>query len=77
MSREIDHKQTRARAASGAKLRLTSSARKSGTVSAETLSLVEALRGSCKGKGSLVEARERDHKRDERAKNKKLKATGW
>jgi AbrB family looped-hinge helix DNA binding protein len=38
---------------------------------------IRRLRGSCIGKESLVAARERDHKRDERAKSKKLKAMGW
>ena len=36
--------------------------------------LIEALRGSCKGKGSLVKARERDHKREDRLRTKKLMA---
>jgi hypothetical protein len=40
----------------------------------EVDNLVAALRGSYKGADSLVAARERDHKRDERAKSKKLVA---
>ena len=36
--------------------------------------LIRSLRGRYKGKGSLVEARERDHKRDDRAKSRKLAA---
>ena len=35
---------------------------------------IRSLRGCYKGKGSLVEARERDHKRDDRAKSRKLAA---
>jgi hypothetical protein len=38
----------------------------------EVEKLIAALRGSYKGADSLVAARERDHKRDERAKSKKL-----
>jgi hypothetical protein len=38
--------------------------------------LIEALRGSYKGKASLVAARERDHKQDEHAKSRKLAAIG-
>ncbi len=38
--------------------------------------LIEFLRGSCKGSGSLVQAREREHKRDDKARDKKLRA-GW
>jgi hypothetical protein len=41
----------------------------------ETEKLIEALRGSCKGPDSLVEARERDHMRDERSKSQKLSGT--
>jgi bifunctional DNA-binding transcriptional regulator/antitoxin component of YhaV-PrlF toxin-antitoxin module len=37
---------------------------------------ISSLRGCCKGQDSLVEARERDHKRDERAKSRKLAARG-
>ena len=33
---------------------------------------IRSLVGRYKGKASLVEARERDHKRDERAKSRKL-----
>ena len=36
--------------------------------------LIKALRGSCKGSGSLVQAREREHKRDERASAQKRRA---
>jgi hypothetical protein len=35
--------------------------------------LIAALRGSCKGPDSLVEARERGHRQDERARSRKLK----
>jgi hypothetical protein len=35
--------------------------------------LINALRGSCKGKTSLVAARELEHKRDERASSQKRK----
>ena len=35
---------------------------------------IRSLRGRYKGKTSLVAARERDHKRDERAKSRKLAA---
>jgi AbrB family looped-hinge helix DNA binding protein len=35
---------------------------------------IRSLVGRYKGKASLVEARERDHKRDERAKGRKLAA---
>lgn len=34
--------------------------------------LIEALRGSLKGKGSLVKAREREHKREDRLRTRKL-----
>lgn len=36
--------------------------------------LIEALRGSYEGDGSLAEALERDRRRDERAKDRKLAA---
>ncbi|MGB9204733.1 MAG: hypothetical protein WCB94_12300 [Terriglobales bacterium] len=51
------------------------SARKPRDLSLDTLSthaLIEALRGSCKGTDSLVAIRERDHKRDDRARSRKL-----
>jgi AbrB family looped-hinge helix DNA binding protein len=35
---------------------------------------IRNLRGCCKGKDSLVEAREREHKREERARDRKLRA---
>jgi hypothetical protein len=35
---------------------------------------IHSLLGCCKGEGSLVEAREREHRRDERAKSQKLRA---
>jgi hypothetical protein len=75
-SRETDKKQIRSRrVAFGGKRQAESSARKPSDHLLDTLSgcaLIEALRGSCKGKTSLVAARELDHKRDERAKSQKL-----
>jgi len=35
---------------------------------------IHSLLGCCKGEDSLVEAREREHRQDERAKNQKLQA---
>ena len=37
---------------------------------------IRSLRGRCKGKGSLVKDRERDHKRDERIRSQKLRDKG-
>ena len=37
---------------------------------------IRSLVGRYKGKGSLVEARELDHKRDERLKSQKLRGKG-
>jgi hypothetical protein len=75
-SREIGQKQVRTRrVAFGGKQQAKSSAGKPGDFSLDALSgyaLIERLRGSYKGKTSLVMAREREHKRDERTKNQKL-----
>ncbi len=35
---------------------------------------IRSLRGCCKGRDSLAEAREREHKREDRAKDQKLRA---
>jgi AbrB family looped-hinge helix DNA binding protein len=35
---------------------------------------IRRLRGCCKGKDSLVEAREREHRREDRARDRKLRA---
>ena len=79
-SRKADKKQIRSRrVVFGGKQQAESSAQKPGDLLLDTLSshaLIKALRGSYKGPDSLVAARERDHKRDERAKSKKLGAKG-
>lgn len=59
------------------KRRVESSTGKASDLSSDTLSshaLIEILRGSCKGKSSLVAAREREHRRDEQAKSRKQRA---
>jgi len=63
------------RSASCKKRQAYPSTGKPGDPSVDTLSgyaLIQYLRGSYKGKTSLVADRERDHKQDERAKSRKF-----
>jgi hypothetical protein len=77
-SEKTGQKQNRNRGVSfGGKRQAESSLSKASDPSFDALSgyaLIEALRGSCQGKTSLVAAREREHKRDDRAKSQKLGA---
>jgi hypothetical protein len=76
--RETGQKKIRIRrVASGGKRQAKLSARPPSDQSLDTSSphaLIEALRGKYEGDGSLAEALERDRRRDDRAKDRKLAA---